>query len=319
MKGHSDSIRRLFFAAGLASLTVLFSPAQAQAPSHSADVPIIKVMFLTGQCSKSHDWTKSSPILREMLDSAGIFAVDEVITPPAGADMSGFSPDWSRYDVVVMDYDGDDWPEATKEAFAAFVRNGGGLVSFHATNNAFPDWKPFLEMTGVGGWRGRNESWGPMIRWVDGKTVAVDSPGSYWHPPKHDFLITTREPDHPVMRGLPDAWMHAHDELYAQLRGPAQNVTILATAVADPAQFERSTGENEPMLMAIAYGSGRVFHTTLGHVGQGDEEPIRSVRCVGFMTTLLRGTEWAATGEVTLPVPEDFPTDKATSVRPAGD
>jgi type 1 glutamine amidotransferase len=275
----------------------------------------IKVMLLTGQCARSHDWERSSPILKDILETSGRFEVDSVITPAVGEDMSEFAPTWSDYDVVVMDYDGDDWPDATKETFAAYVSDGGGLVSFHATDNTFPEWKPFLEMTGVGGWRGRNESWGPKVTWKDGQTITYESPGNHWHPKKQDFIITTREPDHPIMRGLPESWMHAYDELYSGLRGPAQNITVIATAVVDPTQNERSQGENEPMLMAIGYGEGRVFHTTLGHVGRSEEEPIRSIRCVGFITTFKRGTEWAATGEVTLPVPDDFPTTDQPSIR----
>ena len=58
--------------------------------------------------------------------------------------------------------------------------------------------------------------------------------------------------------------------------------------------------------MVIKYGEGRVFHTTLGHADY-------SMNCVGFVTTLLRGTEWAATGEVTIAVPEDFPSAEASS------
>ena len=38
--------------------------------------------------------------------------------------------------------------------------------------------------------------------------------------------------------------------------------------------------------------------------------------CVGFMFTNQRGTEWAATGKVTLTsVPEDFPSAEKVSVR----
>jgi type 1 glutamine amidotransferase len=53
--------------------------------------------------------------------------------------------------------------------------------------------------------------------------------------------------------------------------------------------------------MTLTYGNGRVFHTVLGHADY-------SMKCVGFITTLARGTEWAATGSVTIPVPDDFPT-----------
>ena len=101
--------------------------------------------------------------------------------------------------------------------------------------------------------------------------------------------------------------MHATDELYERLRGPARNLTVLATAFAD--KSKGGSGEDEPMLMAIAYEKGRVFHTTLGHSDV-------SMKCVGFQTTFARGTEWAATGQVTIPVPSDFPGPDKVSTRP---
>jgi len=60
--------------------------------------------------------------------------------------------------------------------------------------------------------------------------------------------------------------------------------------------------------MVLHYGKGRVFHTPLGH---GDY----SQECVGFIVSFQRGTEWAATGNVTQPLPSDFPTPDAVSVR----
>jgi type 1 glutamine amidotransferase len=103
--------------------------------------------------------------------------------------------------------------------------------------------------------------------------------------------------------------MHAADELYNTLCGPAQNVDVLASAYSDPKNH--GTGEQEPMLMAIRYGKGRVFHTTLGH-------DVPAMECVGFMTTLQRGTEWAAIGIVTQAVPADFPGKDKPSVRLLG-
>ena len=115
-----------------------------------------------------------------------------------------------------------------------------------------------------------------------------------------------RAPDHPIMRGLPAEWMHATDELYTRLRGPGKNMTVLATAYADPANS--GTGFDEPMLMALHWGKGRIFHTTLGH-------DATALSCVGFITTFRRGTEWAATGKVTQKVPKDFPTADTVSYR----
>ncbi len=57
--------------------------------------------------------------------------------------------------------------------------------------------------------------------------------------------------------------MHQGDELYATLRGPGENMTVLATAHSDPANS--GTGRDEPILIVLSYGKGRVFHTTMGH------------------------------------------------------
>jgi type 1 glutamine amidotransferase len=164
-------------------------------------------------------------------------------------------------------------------------------------------------MIGIGGWGGRDEKSGPYV-FIDeaGKTVRDDSPGKGGaHGPQHPFQIVIRNADHPITKGLPRAWMHAKDELYQQLRGPADNMTILATAYAD--KDFKGSGRHEPMMMTIDYGNGRVYHTPMGHADY-------SVQCVGFITTLIRGTEWAATGKVTLTeVPSDFPAANQASER----
>jgi hypothetical protein len=105
---------------------------------------------------------------------------------------------------------------------------------------------------------------------------------------------------------LPLAWMHAPDELYAALRGPGQQMTVLATAHSDPTNH--GTGRDEPSLVIVRYGKGRVFHTMMGH-------DVAALSCVGFLTTFQRGTEWVATGRVTQKVPADFPTARVVSYR----
>lgn len=302
----------------LASATILCAATTLVA------APMHKIMLLTGQSSKYHDWLKSYPLVKTYLEQTGLFAVDVVLTPTQGADMSGFKPKFFDYAAVVMIYEGDEWPAATKIAFVDYMKNGGGLVSIHDTDNAFPYWPEWNEMIGVGGWGiktdgnigARDITSGPMIRWRDGKVV-LDSttPGGATHPVKHDFLVTTRTPDHPITQGLPAAWLHANDEIYSRLRGPAKNVTVLATALPDKVKFPTATGENEPMLMAITYGKGRVFHTTLGHVNSKDLPPYLPLVCAGFAVTVQRGTEWVATGKVTQKVPADFPTAQKTSLR----
>jgi type 1 glutamine amidotransferase len=177
-------------------------------------------------------------------------------------------------------------------------------------------------MIGVGGWggftpgyRNRTTAAGPKVRWRDGGMVLdSETPGTAGHPPPHDFLMTVRAPEHPIMKGLPPSWLHANDELYSNLRGPAKNLTILATAMA-PTTMRGGTGEHEPIVMALTYGKGRIFHDTLGHVGPTQKEPIICMNSVDYILLLQRGTEWVATGSVTIPVPRDFPTAEKTSVR----
>jgi hypothetical protein len=102
------------------------------------------------------------------------------------------------------------------------------------------------------------------------------------------------------------------DELYSQLRGPAKNMQILATAFADSAAGG-GTMRDEPILMTITFGKGRIFHTTMGHADEGGGP---SMHCVGFIATLQRGAEWAVTGNVTQKVPWDFPNAAGVVLRP---
>ncbi len=271
-------------------------------------------LIVTGQ-NNAHDWKVGSSMLKEVLESTNLFSVSTTVTPEKGSDMSTFTPEFSQYDLIVLDYDGDAWPEATKSAFVEFVKNGGGVVVYHAANNPFSDWKEFNEITGLGGWGNRTEANGPYVYYRNDSLIRDDSPGRGGsHGPQHEYLVETRQPEHPIMRGLPSKWMHTKDELYQELRGPAKNMTILATAYADTAQ--KGTGRDEPVLMTITYGKGRIFHTVLGHVGKNtDEYP--AVQCAGFITTLQRGAEWAASGKVTQEIPVEFPDSMNTVEWPA--
>jgi uncharacterized protein len=270
-----------------------------------------KTLIITGQ--NNHNWRASSPVLKQILEETGLFAVKIMHTPEKGGDMKTFNPDFSKYSLVVIDYNGDPWSDKTSNAFIEFVKNGGGVVIYHAADNSFPKWKEYNELTGLGGWGDRNQKDGPYVYYKNNQLVTDTSAGNGGsHGKRREFLVRTRIIDHPITRGLPVAWLHGTDELYSQLRGPAKNMQILATAFADSAAGG-GTMRDEPVLMTITFGKGRIFHTTLGHADEGGGP---SMHCAGFITTLQRGAEWAITGDVTQKVPWDFPSAAGVVYRP---
>ncbi len=259
----------------------------------SADHPSVSVLLIDGQ--NNHMWQETTPLIKQSLEGCGRFVVDVVTTPPKGEDMSAFDPTFSQYDVVVSNYNGDPWSDKTQQAFEKYVAAGGGFVSVHAADNSFPKWDAYNRMIGLGGWGGRSEKDGPYVRWKEDlkrftRDMSEGRGGS--HGKRVPFMVIVRDDHHPITRGLPGSFMQTADELYAKLRGPAENMHVLATGFSAP--DTGGSGEHEPLLMTIHFGEGRVFHTTLGH-------DIPAMGGVAFQITLQRGTEWAATGEVTLP------------------
>ncbi len=278
----------------------------ATATGVSLAEPPLKALIIDGQ--NNHDWRNTTPLLRQPLEQTGLFTVDVATSPPGGQDMSGFRPSFKDYDVLVMNYNGADWPEETRKDLEEYMAGGGGMVIVHAASNSFPRWEAYNEMIGLGGWGGRNEKSGPWVYWQDGEMVRDTSPGRGGsHGRQFPVKVTVRVPDHPVTRGLPEEFMLGVEELYDRMRGPAKNMTVLATSFS-PAEIGGSNRE-EPVLWTVGYGEGRVFHTVFGH---GPPQH----KSVGFIVTLQRGAEWAATGKVTQPVPDDFPTADEATVRP---
>ena len=272
----------------------------------SKEAEKLRLLIVDGQ--NNHNWRATTQVLRSFLARTGRFSVEVVTSPPPrGTDTawSRFRPAFDKFDVVLSNYNGQAWPAPVQAGLVKYIANGGAMVIVHAANNAFPQWGEFNKMIGIG-WRGI-EAGSRVTIGDNGKVVRIpkgQGPGA-GSGPEHPFSVVTRDRQHPVMRGIPTEWMHFRDELYHGLRGPAVDMHILATAYS--AKDKGGTSAHEPMVWWVPYGKGRVFTTVMGH---GDY----SMKCVGFQTIVGRGAEWAATGEVSLPVPRNFPTAEKTSV-----
>ncbi len=311
----------------------------------------LKVLILDGE--NNHGiWPKSTFMMKDYLEKTGLFEVEiarkqflwvgphynkvegvddinELLTIyPLNDGISrtsvdstkfdpDFNPDFTKYDLLVnnLGWKSSHWPEQTKKNFEDYMKNGGGLVLVHAANNAWGDWEEYNKMIGLGAWGGRDATSGPYIFYNDNNEIEKDPSEGICasHGAQYEFQVQTRAPEHPIMKGLPEVWLHTKDELYDRMRGPGENMTILATAYSDlegnapPWNKEvTGTGRHEPMLIAVNYGKGRIFHSALGHMDY-------SMECIGFITTFQRGAEWAATGNVTQSIPDNFPTADSSS------
>ena len=123
------------------ALCLFLAPAGAAAP--------LKALIIDGQ--NNHQWQQTTPVLKKILEETTLFAVDVATSPPKGADMSGFLPNFSAYAVVVSNYNGDPWPAAAQAALERSMEGGGGFVSYHAADNAFREWKAYNQMIALGG------------------------------------------------------------------------------------------------------------------------------------------------------------------------
>jgi uncharacterized protein len=241
------------------------------ASAAAADRPL-RVLILSGQ--NNHDWATTTPKLQSILAGTGRFEI-AITKHPEQADASTFQ----GYDVLLSNWnnlgkDGKrDWPPQLREAFLTFVSEGRGLVVVHAGGWSFLDWEEYQKLTGG--------TWGAKTG----------------HGPVHRFNVKIVEPEHPITRGLPN--FMTTDELWHRGDFRPQK-TVLATAFSAPEHG--GSGENEPVAFVTQFGRGRCFNLVLGH-------DAAAMDSAGFKALLSRGTEWAATGKVTLPAPSTEAAD----------
>lgn len=254
----------------------------------SARTPI-KAVIVTGQ--NNHNWPVSSVAMSRTLQESGLFEVTIATSPAQGGDMGTFNVPFADYDVVIVDYNGDDWNEGMKAAFLEYSDNGGGIIFYHAADNAFPQWEEYNRMIALGGWGGRDEKSGPYVYLKDGNLVRDMTPGPGGsHGQQHEYVMTRRS-SHPVAKGMPRSWTHAKDELYDRMRGPGNIKDLLYSAYA-PSELGGS-GREEPLVFTVDYGKARIMHIMIGHAGPTLEDN-PAMDCPGFKTLLIRSAQWCA-------------------------
>jgi hypothetical protein len=271
--------RNILTTAALTSILLL-----GVARSWAIDAPAkTKLLIITG--SHGHDWKGTLPILKDLFNATGRFDVDVTLDPK-----KDLTPEKvSHYDAFLLHYKETAempgrWPQSAESALLDAVREGKGLVVLHYASSAFDEgnanWPEYEKLIG-GGWR-RSKGYGA-------------------HAPPYQYRVEIKDREHPITKGLPESFLHAKDELYHKLMMVEGN-HVLAEALDN---HEKGTGKKEPLVWTLSYGKGRVFHDALGHGADQMKGP-------GFQALLTRGTEWVATGKVTLPAPAslDSPAEK---------
>ena len=244
---------------------------------------VINVLILSGK--NNHNWQLTTPVIQNILEASDRFRVT-VTDNPENIDPSKLN----QYDVILSNWN--DWPEVTghrwnpdlEKAFLNFVAGGKGLVVIHAGSSALQDWPEYQQIAGG--------------TWELGVTG---------HGPIHTFKVSIADENHPVMRGLKDFYLK--DELWHRTKFQP-DIDVIGSAYSSPEK--KGTGENEPVVIITQYGKGRGFYCVLGH----NEATMRNN---AWKTLLLRGTEWAATGDVTIPAQEPWPVNAEIAERQSPD
>lgn len=265
----------------------------------------------------NHDWRQTTKVTKWILEESGRFKVDVSTIPSDSIEREAWRVDFSKYAVIIQNTNNIwepqvRWPIEAERELERYVANGGGLYILHSANNAFAHWPEYNKMIGLG-WR--EKTYGYALQVDADKNIVRFAPGegeSTGHGERFNAVIQILN-RHPINKDYPDNWQTANTEVYYFPRGPAENLTVLSYAYD-------STGTHRmwPVEWIVAYGKGRVYNSSMGHLWKGETFP-PAYRCIGFQTTVIRAAEWVAMGKVTYPVPENFPTKYALSLRSNAD
>lgn len=216
--------------------------------------------------------------VKSILENTGIFDVKFQQEP---SDQSAHA------DLLVLADSKYDWSDEAKADFISYVKNGGGAIVLNRAVDAFDSWPDFEEISGM-------------------PSAGGSSSDAF------SYRIKNVAKDHPVLKGLPHQWMHVKDKLMFNTYSLKGEAEVLSVALADSAHG--GNGKEIAVALAVKYGEGRVFSSTLGSTAATGKSVV--LHDVGLITLLQRGAEWAATGVVSQEVPVDFPNYASTHTWP---
>jgi len=249
-------------------LTSLFVLVAGCSPQKEKETHPRKVLILTGQ--NNHEWEKTTTALLKMYRNLPGYKVYVSDDPEALT-----YEDIKEYDVLVSNWN--NWPDNDLEwdpnqeaAFLKFVEDGGGMVFIHAGASSYYGSNTYHKI-GIGRW-GKETSHGkPTLGEI------------------YNFDQT-----HPITKGMNDFYIM--DEIWDRT-DIYPGVKSLASVSATDEDNGHAVQGNAVFVNEV--GEGRCFYTILGH----DE---RALFNTGLQMLLLRATEWAATGNVTIDVPQNL-------------
>ncbi len=221
----------------------------------------LRVLLLAG--ANNHNWQETTAALKAIFAESPLFAVAVVEKPweMKPADIEGYDLIFCNWNTFGSDKR--EWSAEMKAGFIAWVKKGGGFFVLHAGGSMFYDWEEFQSLTG-GAWE-----------------------KDTFHPQMQAFTVHIADQAHPVMRGLKD--FETFDEPWQKIGNRNPNRRVLATGVVS--KENKGSGEPEPFVFVTELGKGRCFNLVLGHDG-------KALGNAGCKTLILRGSEWAAKGDV---------------------
>ncbi len=251
-----------------AEITSALTGIKGTTPALVDDRPIRVLMFAGNEAHTWHNWKKTTPAIKQLLER----------DPRIKVDVSNDIEELSQkplqdYQVIIQNYtnwhDGTPLSEASRTAFMNYLQKGGGLILIHFSNGAFHF---SLPKAGESDW--------PEYRKIVRRVWNHDGKGEQksGHDAFGNFEVLITDDSHPLTHNLQN--FPVTDELYFRQAG-TEPVEPIITAKS------KVTGKREPLAWTYHYGKGRIFQTLLGH----SEKTYDTFEACEI---LRRATAWAA-------------------------